>query len=384
MQLTIPKSTLLRELTALQGIAERKNTIPILGNIHINANGNLTLRATDLDVAFQTGCAADIAKPGQLCVNAKKLTEIVKSLPEADIKFELIGKGDKSRVNITCERAKFSMAYLPADQFPELPAHDGAYIALSGALLRTLIQRTQFAICAEESRYALNGARFELTGGPSNANHIGDKIRMVATDGHRLALAEAFLPDESNGIDTETKWEILIPRKTLAEISKLADGAEMIELAMAANGQHIFARAGSRWLASRLLTGQFPAYQGIIPDNPPHKAVVDVQALGLAVRRVSLMADERSRAIQLAFSENQITVNAPASELGDAGETVTAGYAGPEMVLAVNAGYVADFLGACPTKEVSIELSGPDAVVTMRPVGDVGILATGLLMPMRT
>src|SRR5262245_38060264 len=179
MHLTIGKTVFLKELNMLQGVVEKKSTIPVLSNLLLEAtDGELWIKGTDLDVSISTRCAAEIKQDGSICVQAKKLFEIVRSLPEADIEIKL---GANDQVSLVCARSRFKMPGLTKDNFPEIKTFDGVYWAITPDLIRTFISRTIFAITTEESRYALNGAKMEVS---------GNGIRMVATDGHRLSFIE--------------------------------------------------------------------------------------------------------------------------------------------------------------------------------------------------
>ncbi|MGH9879677.1 MAG: DNA polymerase III subunit beta, partial [Nitrososphaerales archaeon] len=204
MHFTIGKTAFLKELNMLQGVVEKKSTIPILSNLLLeSAGGELWIKGTDLDVSISTHCEAEIKQEGAICVQAKKLFEIVRSLPDADIEIKL---GANDQVSLVCERSRFKMPGLSKDSFPEIKTFGGSFWPIPSDLIRTFISRTIFAITTEESRYALNGAKMELS---------GKGIRMVATDGHRLS----FIEKQSNFEDA--RLDVLIPKKTLTELSRL-------------------------------------------------------------------------------------------------------------------------------------------------------------------
>src|SRR5262245_12778838 len=238
MHLTISKMIFLKELNILQGVVEKKSTIPILSNLLLEAvGGELWIKGTDLDVSISTCCEAEISQDGAICVQAKKLFEIIRSLPDADIEIKC---GETNQVSIVGERSRFKMLGLPKDNFPEIKTFNGVFWSIPSDLIRTFISRTIFAITTEESRYALNGAKMELS---------EKGIRMVATDGHRLSFIER---QEDFG---DARLDVLIPKKTLAELFRLCgETGEAVEVGNGDN--HLFFRIGKRLLVSRTLTGQ--------------------------------------------------------------------------------------------------------------------------------
>src|SRR5580765_2689700 len=280
MELVVRKNDLLKELSLLQGIVERKNTIPILANVLLEASGqDLSLLATDLDVGLRSRCEATVSKPGTLTLPAKKLFEIVSALPETDIRIEE-DKGGKT-VTVAADRFESRIQTLPASEFPSPPQDGGsAEATLPGPALKRMISHTRFAITSEDTRYFLNGAQLVLQ---------PDSMSMVATDGHRLAFVRVH---QSPGLKQAA--EVLLPRKTLNEIARLIDGVETIEFSQGEN--HLFFRAGGRLLISRKIDANFPAYERVIPKTNDKKVEFDRDRLAAAVRRVRLLSNERSKA----------------------------------------------------------------------------------------
>ncbi len=244
MQFVVSKQNLQKELSYMQGVVEKKNTIPVLSNILIESVGEGTVRltGTDLDVTIRCDMdAEDIKTPGSICVQARKLFEIARLLPDAPVTFK---KESNDWVTVTCDKSRFKMVGVSKEAFPEVPSFKSAPTKISAAIIKAFIDRTIFAITQEESRYTLSGAKFMLD----------DKgARMVTTDGHRLAYVEkkGVSKDGSDAIDT------LIPRKTLAELTKMTAGEEG-EISLGMDGNHIFFEVGTRLLISRMLYGQFP------------------------------------------------------------------------------------------------------------------------------
>ncbi|MGE0882365.1 MAG: DNA polymerase III subunit beta [Blastocatellales bacterium] len=365
MHFTVSKSALLKELNLIQGVVEKKSTIPILSNLLLEAqDGELSIKGTDLDVSISTRCGIEIRKEGAICLQAKKLFEIVRALPEAEIEFK---QGENEQITIVCERSRFRMAGLVKDNFPEVQEFDGPFTSFPAEMLRTFIARTSFAITAEESRYTLNGAKFEVR---------SDKARMVATDGHRLSYIEKAV-----ALD-DTTLDVLIPKKTLAEISRLsAESEETVEVGF--NENHLFFRFGKRLLASRTLSGQFPNYEMVLPKGNDNRVAIPANQIAGALRRVSLMADERSHTIRLDVTSGKLTISAPASETGDATEVLPVEYEGPEISLAFNAQYLLDFFSVIQDGDVLVEFKDSNSQAQLRAKDESDYDFRYIVMPMR-
>lgn len=367
MELVVRKNDLLKELSLLQGIVERKNTIPILANVLIEATrDSISLLATDLDVGLRSRCDGTVAKPGTLTLPAKKLFEIVSALPDAEIRIEE-DKGGKT-VTIAAERFESRMQTLPASEFPTPPADAGpAEATLPGAALKRLISHTRFAITSEDTRYFLNGAQLVLR---------PDSLSMVATDGHRLAFISVH---ESPG--KGVKSEVLLPRKTLNEVARLIDGGEAVEFSQGEN--HLFFRAGGRLLISRKIDANFPAYERVIPKTNDKKIDFDRDKLGQAIRRVRLLSNERSKAIKFVMGKDQVEITSSTPEVGEAHEVIPVDYSGTAMQICFNADYVDNFLGVVETESVQLEFKDEMSQAVMKPIGADGYEYTYVIMPMR-
>src|SRR3989441_4366415 len=254
MEFSVTKSALLNELTTSQGVVERKTTIPTLSNLLGEAReGRVTITATDLELSVRTSCEAKVKKEGAGTIPAKKLLELVRLLPEGEIKFKLL---ENHWVEIVSDKKKYKMVGMAKENFPALPAMPHVLVKIPAAVLEGLISKTKFAISMEESRYTLNGGLLILK---------PDTLAMVATDGHRLALAET--DHKLAGLNGEVK--VLIPKKAMDEVEKLlsAAGADA-QMDFAKDESHLFFQVGHRLLISRILTGQFPNYEAVLPrDN---------------------------------------------------------------------------------------------------------------------
>jgi DNA polymerase III subunit beta len=367
MELVVRKTDLLKELSLLQGIVERKNTIPILANVLIDATKDgIALLATDLDVALRSRCEGTISKPGLLTLPAKKLFEIISALPDTEVSVRE-DKGGKS-VTLTADRFESRMQTLPASEFPTPPSDAGAAEAtLPGAALKRLISHTRFAITSEDTRYFLNGAQLVLK---------PDSLSMVATDGHRLAFVSIH---ESPG--KKTNLEVLLPRKTLNEVARLIDGGEAVEFSQGEN--HLFFRAGGRLLISRKIDANFPAYERVIPKSNDKRIDFDRDRLTAAVRRVRLMSNERSKAVKFVMGKDQVEITSSTPEVGEAHEVLPVEYSGDALQICFNADYVDNFLGVVETEQVQLEFKDEMSQAVMKPIGAEGYDYTYVIMPMR-
>ena len=303
-----------RSSSLTQGVVERKTTIPILGNILCEASGNrITLTATDLELSIRTSCEAKVKKEGAGTIPAKKLLELVRLLPEGEIRFKLL---ENHWVQILADRKTYKMVGMAKDNFPAIPAFPHPIAKIPAKILSSLIARTAFAISNEESRYTLNGALLLLK---------PEMVTMVATDGHRLAVAE--IDHKFEGLTREVRP--LVPKKALAEVQRLASEAgEDAEIEFALDESHLFFRAGERLLISRMLTGQFPNYEAVLPRDNNRKVVIERGELNDAVKRVAQLADTRSHAVKLSVSTEGIEISASSPEYGEAKETIEKEYKG--------------------------------------------------------
>ncbi|HEY3052005.1 MAG TPA: DNA polymerase III subunit beta [Thermoanaerobaculia bacterium] len=374
MELVVRKNDLLRELQLFQGIVERKNTIPILANVLMEAKGDeLRFLATDLEVGLRSRCSAAVAKGGALTLPAKKFYEIVKSLPETDIRIA----EDKGGVKVAADRFDSRMQTLPREDFPTLPETGGAggteRATLSRAAIKEMVGKTAFAITGEDTRFFLNGALFVLR---------PDSMSLVATDGHRLALVtvarDAGAGEKKDGDEVKA----ILPKKTLGELSRLLqEGDEDIQYERGEN--HLFFDVGDRKLISRMIDGQFPAYERVIPKGNDKRIEFERDRLTSAVKRVALLSNERSRAVKFQVDKGKVDVTSSSPDLGEAKETLPVEYSGPSMQICFNAQYVLDFLSAVSTDVVALELKDEVSQAVMRPVGAEGYDYTYVIMPMR-
>ena len=326
MEFKIKQSVLQEELGFIQGVVERKTTIPVLSNILIESIGEKEIRivGTDLDCTIRCDAEADIIQPGSICVQARKLFDIVRALDSGDVHFK---KEDNEWVTLKAGRANYRLAGVSKDQFPEIPNFKSTPMRLPAEVFGFFVRNTAFAITNEQSRFTLSGAKFI----------IGDGVaRMVTTDGHRLAYVERAIDDKDGVMDT------LIPKKALTELVKLSRGAG--DVAFGEDTNHIYFETEGRLLITRKLTGQFPNYEMVMPKDNDKTAIFDLDEMNRAVRRMALIADERNRSIRLTVREGEIEVTAQSSEQGEGSEVVQADYKGEEMQLGFNHQYLLEFL----------------------------------------
>ncbi len=368
MELVVRKSDLQRELQLFQGIVERKATIPILANVLVEAEGDeVKLLATDLEVALRSRCPASVARRGAVTIPAKKLFEIVRALPETEVRIEQ----KDSTVKVAADRFDSRLQTLPREDFPTLPEGGGRPAAvLPGGLLRRMVAKTQFAITSEDTRYYLNGALLVLT---------GRTMSLVATDGHRLALVTA--PREAPGAEA-AEIKVILPRKTLFELGRLLEEGEA-EVAFAQGDNHLFFEVGGRLLISRMIDGQFPAYERVIPKHNDKRIDFDRERLTSAVRRVALLSNERSRAVRFQVEKGRVEVVSSSPEVGEAREEILVDYSAAPVQICFNAQYVLDFLGAVESDGVTLEFKDEMSQALMRPTEAEGYDYTYVIMPMR-
>jgi len=373
MEISVSKSELLRELTATQGVVERKTTIPILSNYLFEAAGDkLSLTATDLDLSLRTSCAAKVKKEGACTIPARKLYDYVKLLPDAEITIRLL---ENHWVSIRCGRSNTKMVGMAKSNFPGLPVFPSAgVIKIPAPVLRSMIAKTGFAIASEESRYTLNGALMVLK---------PESITMVATDGHRLAHVERS-GEKFEGVSGEMKT--LIPKKALDELKSLLDShgeSDVETIDFAKDESTLFFRVGSRLLTSRQLTGQFPNYEAVLPKDISKSILLQGDELGAAIARVAQFADERSRAVRLRLEKGELKLSASSTETGESEDTIEVAYDGEAMAIGFNAQYLIDFIKATGSGEVKLELKDAQSAGQLRPAEGEDYKYRYIVMPMR-
>ena len=370
MEITVSKFELLRELTATQGVVERKTTIPILSNYLFEAGGDkLSLTATDLDLSLRTSCVAKVKKEGSCTIPARKLHDYVKLLPDADITIKLL---ENHWVSIRCGRSNTKMVGMARSNFPTLPVFPTAgAVKIPAQVLRNMIAKTGFAIASEESRYTLNGALMVLK---------PESITMVATDGHRLAHIERG-GEKFDGVSGEMKT--LIPKKCMDELRSLLDATDAEEIDFAKDESTLFFRIGVRLLTSRQLTGQFPNYEAVLPKDNSRSVTLEGDELEAAIARVAQFADERSRAVRLKLEKGEVKLSASSTETGESEDSIETNYQGESLTIGFNANYIIDFLKAVGAGDVKLELKDAQSAGQLRPAEGDDYKYRYIVMPMR-
>jgi DNA polymerase-3 subunit beta len=370
MEITVSKFELLRELTATQGVVERKTTIPILSNYLFEAGGDrLSLTATDLDLSLRTSCNAKVKKEGSCTIPARKLHDYVKLLPDADITIKLL---ENHWVSIRCGRSNTKMVGMARSNFPSLPAFPTAgVVKIPAAVLRSMIAKTGFAIANEESRYTLNGALMVLK---------PESITMVATDGHRLSHIERS-GEKFEGVSGEMKT--LVPKKAMDELKSLLDNTDTETIDFAKDESTLYFRIGGRLLTSRQLTGQFPNFEAVLPKDNTKSVTVHGDEFSAAISRVAQFADERSRAVRIRLEKGELKISASSTETGESEDSIEISYNGDAMTIGFNAQYLIDFLKAVGAGDVKLELKDPQSAGQLRPADSEDYKYRYIVMPMR-
>ncbi len=380
MELNVRQTEILKELQLLQGIVERKNTIPILANVLIDAEdgaSEIRLSATDLEVGLRSRCAATVDQGGSLTLPARKLYEIVRALPDTDIRITQSAAGT---VNVTAERFSSRIQTLPREDFPSMPDASGTVTAHLGAVpLVEMVGKTQFAITSEDTRFFLNGALFLLS---------ASSMSLVATDGHRLALASAARePKEGSGegpgAESEDPARVILPRKTLWELARLLGEDDAKEVAYERGANHLFFDVGRRQLISRTIDAQFPAHERVLPKGNDKRIEFDRDRLSSTVKRVALLSNERSRSVKFQIGAGGVEISSSSPDVGEASEVLPVDYEGAETVICFNAQYVLDFLGAVDSDSVVFEFKDDVSQAVLSPQSSDGCEYTYVIMPMR-
>ncbi|MBX3597811.1 MAG: DNA polymerase III subunit beta [Rhizobiaceae bacterium] len=371
MRAIIERSNLLKSLNHIHRVVERRNTIPILSNALLTAEGaTLEMKATDLDLEMNEATPARVEQAGSTTVPAHLLYEIVRKLPDGAEVMLKVDEGGTSMAVIS-GRTSFRLQCLPASDFPALSSGSYPHIfRLDASALKGLIDKTQFAISTEETRYYLNGIYFH-----THENGGKLKLRAVATDGHRLARAEMDAPAGSEGMPG-----IIIPRKTVGELQKLLDTPD-VSVTTEVSESKIRFTIGPVILTSKLIDGTFPDYQRVIPANNDKKLVLDRQAFASAVDRVSTISSERGRAVKLTIADGQVTLAVNNPDSGSATEEVAADYASDPIEIGFNARYLLDVAAQLSGSEARFLLADAGSPTLIQDVADEHALY--VLMPMR-
>ena len=371
MEISVSKNDLLKELTATQGVVERKTTIPILSNFLFEAGGDkLSITATDLDLSLRTSCPAKVKKEGSCTIPARKLYDYVKLLGDGDISIKLL---ENHWVQIRSGRSNTKMVGMARANFPALPLFPAeSALQLPAQVLRQLIAKTIFSISNEESRYTLNGALLVLK---------PESLTMVATDGHRLAHVE----HNGTKLPVSGELKVLVPKKAMAELSTLLNSSDAQTVEFAKDESTLFFRIGGRLLTSRQLTGQFPNYEAVLPRENNKFVTVHCDELSAAIQRVAQFADERSNAIRMRVEKNELKVSSSNTETGESEDSIETAYTGDPMVIGFNSQYLLEFLKVVGAGDVRFEFKDAQTAGQLRPdeAADSEYRYRYIVMPMR-
>jgi DNA polymerase-3 subunit beta len=371
MKLSIERGTLLKALAQAQSVVERRNTIPILANVLIEAEGNtVSFRATDLDIEVVDRAPAMVERPGATTVSAVMLHEIVRKLPDGAL-VNLAEDAASGRLTITAGRSTFSLATLPKEDFPVMASSE--YVTNFSAkapLLRRLFDKSKFAISTEETRYYLNGVYLHVATGEA-----GPVLRCVATDGHRLARIDAELPAGADGMAG-----VIVPRKTVAELRKLLDDDDAV-IAVSVSETKVRFATPAIVLTSKVIDGTFPDYSRVIPTGNAKRLEVDASEFAKAVDRVATVSSERSRAVKLSLDEDRLVLSVNAPDSGAAEEELAVAYGDERLEIGFNAKYLL---------EIASQVDRENAVFLFNSSGDPTLMREGndtsavyVVMPMR-
>jgi DNA polymerase-3 subunit beta len=370
MKLTLSRDALLKSLSHVQSVVERRNTIPILANVLIRVTAkDMSLIATDMEIEINESIDAQISKTGAVTAPAHTLYEIVRKLPDgAEVE---INAASANQLTLTSGRSNFKLGCLPVEDFPVMPDGDLKHtFRLSAADLRALIDRSRFAISTEETRYYLNGIYLHAA-----KNKKLDVLRAVATDGHRLARVEMPAPEGAVGIPG-----VILPRKTVGEVRKLIDESDG-EIEIALSETKVRFTFGGVVITSKLIDGTFPDYERVIPSGNDKMLQVDTRVFAAAVDRVATISSEKSRAIKISVAPGHIVLTANSPEAGSATEELEAEYDGALLDIGFNAGYLLDILRQVEGDGARFMLADAAAPAIIQDVSDASALY--VLMPMR-
>ncbi|QJR36862.1 DNA polymerase III subunit beta [Gemmatimonas groenlandica] len=367
MRFTISREKLQEGLAAVTAAVPAKTTLPVLSNLLVETTERgIRFSATDLDIAVSTEVSADVETPGAITIPAKKLSEIARELPPSPVKVSASGE---QRVTIECGRSKFKLLGLPRDEFPTFPTvrFNDSWRVKSGELQK-LISHVAFAVSTEESRPILNGVLWELR---------EDRMRMVATNGHRLSKME--VPVEAS---SAPPGDLIVPPKALEQIKRLFPAEEELEIARGEN--HLGFRSPFTSVFTRLVEGPYPNYEQVIPKDNDRFCLCDKAALTSALKRMSVIASDQTHRIKMSFNTGMLKFSVTTPDLGEASDELPVNYNGDQLDIGFNATYLLEILRYMPTEQVRLTFKAPERAATIEPEGwDDPAKYLCLVMPLR-
>lgn len=370
MKLKIKKEEILKGLQRIQGVVEKKNTMPILSNMLLTADSSgVEIVATDLEIGLRGRYAGEVEKPGSVTVSAKKMYEIVRELPAEDIQITV---EDGSWVKVISGQSQFKLVALPKDEYPSLPdvAEEGM-IAIDGETLREMIKKTLYSVGENDARYVLNGLFVHMTQAKNGLN-----IRMVGTDGHRLSMIDRV-------IDAKHREEsMIIPKKAMMELRRLLEeDSSKAELRLGFSKNHALFKRDGLIMVSKLIDGNYPNYIQVVPAKSTKQVAVSKDQFAHAVKRVSILSKEKTNAVKMQLDKNALVLSTNNPEVGEASEELAVDYKGESITIGFNSRYLMDALGAMDRESISLELNDSLSPCLITEEGDE--LYKCVVMPMR-
>ncbi len=386
MEFTITKNEFFKGLQRAQGVADTKGAIPILSNILIEAEkSGIWIYATDLKVGIKGFYSAEVKSKGKFTINAKKLFDIVRELPEKDIHIIQSMAGSQQPpaegqeppvqelwINLSCGNYKTRLSGLPVDEFPAFPSYGEDYLVkFKPAKLREMIKKTIFSISADETRYTLNGTLLEVE---------GEVVKMVSTDGHRLSYIKSPDSEVKKQKAAEKKISVIMPQKTTAELLKLVEeGDDAVLFSMYEN--HVVFKKGDFILVSRVIDGQFPNYEAVIPQNNDKRIIINKELFIHALRRVSLLSDEKSKMVKFKIEKNGMELISDTVGIGEAKESIDVKYDNEGLSVGLNAKYLIEVANAVDSEDIFLDIKDSTSPTLFMPSNDENYKC--VVMPMR-
>ena len=363
MEVVLDRDAFLRGLQMVQNIVEPRQTLPILANVLVETEGDsVRLTATDLEVGARVSVPARVMGKGSITVSARKLAEIVKELPAAAVSLKVT---ENAGVAIRCGSASYKLVGMTPDDFPPVvPASPAQWLKLEAKTLREMLVQTSFAVSHDETRYALNGVLFSLS---------GKEARLVATDGHRLAMSTRTLGEMGGSVTG------IVPRKAITEIMRVLGAGEEVQIAITEN--QFVLQMPNFVMTARLIEGQFPNYDAVIPKSHPGRLTISRAALTSALRRVAVMAEERNKPVKFMLAPTSLKLSASSADLGEAEEVIDVDYSGNEVVIGFNSRYILDAMAPVEKEQIVLEFKDGLSPGVIRSVDDEGYCC--VIMPMR-
>jgi len=364
MKIIVKKSDILIGLSRVQNIASKTTTMPILANVLFHADNNmLSIFGTDLSIGIKGEYPCDVLKGGKIALPSKRLYDIIRELPDFPVTIELL---DNYWVNVLCGNISFKVSGINPEEFPKVPeTKEEAHVVLDGNLLLKLIRKTIHAISVDDSRINISGMLWNLS---------EDGLELVSTDGHRLSKVKTSIKSG------DTRFKVTVPRKGIQEIKKILEESDG-DVSLGVSKNYIVLKKDGLIIVIRLIDSEFPDYKRIISDKNEYSIMVNKEALKQGVKRVSLMSNERTKAIKLSASKNKIELNSSDPEVGEAKEVIDSGYDGELVVIGFNSRYLADGIDVIDGDSICIEFNDPLSPCILKGPGDAEFL--GVIMPMR-